>query len=841
MNIKFYYTLTAVGLAVGGITSAVVYHAVYAANLAMEPVQACVVARDVSITNPLRAKFAQCLGWQAAEMSSLCRGSYQELGLTPLADANEIQIAADEASFYAEGRSQLTGNVHVRETLRVVNANTAYIYRDTKTNKVTRIELLGDVRYLEPDRLMIARKATINPQDNSGTVEDALYRFNAQRAGAILPAWGRAAFIERFANKNYLLRKATYSTCAPEDKAWQIDASEITLNQAQEMGVARNAVLRLHDWPVLYSPYLSFPTTKARKSGFLLPAIGYSNVGGFDLGLPYYLNLAPNYDATLIPHLYSRRGLMMGGNFRFLTSSSAGFAGAHFLPHDRAFSTFLNTNREQYPVLQGASSDRWSVMLRESTEFSPNLHMGINYEQVSDDYYLQDFSTNLAILTQNQLLRQGDLTYTMDHWLFRGMMQSYQTLHPINQSAIADVYERFPQLLARGSYTELPMHSNLDMLGQFDYFHWPVNTLSQPEGPRYHFNPVLSLPQYKSWGFFTPQVQLVENYYDLHYGGALTPTTFNRAIPRYSVDSGLFFERESKWLSAAYTQTLEPRLYYLNVPFHDQTNIPVFDSAYMIFNNDQLFRNNRFSGFDRIGDANQLAYAVTTRWLSGETGQEKASFAVGQIRYFAERRVQLCQNRWGTCTDNNLLLGYLSPLSKSSPITSRATYQLSSAWSASGDYVWDAYTNATNNGHLNFHYQPVADRIINIGYTYLVNGDITQVANNGIENNALHQASFSYAWPFTEKWSSLGIYNYNVSKGYAMATMLGLQYDSCCWALRLLGGRTFQSVDQTTLRPQYNNSVFLQVLLKGLGSVANNDPASTIGAYLPGYRDIFHR
>ena len=289
----------------------------------------------------------------------------------------------------------------------------------------------------------------------------------------------------------------------------------------------------------------------------------------------------------------------------------------------------------------------------------------------------------------------------------------------------------------------------------------------------------------------------------------------------------------------AYTHTLEPRAFYLNVPYHNQTPVPVYDSAYMIFNNDQLFRTNRFSGFDRIGDANQLAYALTSRWLSEDSGQEKASFSVGQIRYFANRQVQLCYQQEGGCVDSPLMLGYESPVAKSSPIASRATYQLSSAWVMSGDYVWDVYTHATNNGNLNFHYQPATNHIVNFGYSYLVDGNLLQMANNGLQNNALHQATIGYAWPITERWSGLGVYSYNISKSYGMMTFVGLQYDNCCWAMRLIGGRTFKSLSPDSITPQYNNNVYLQILLKGLGSVASSDPGSTISNYLPGYKNMF--
>ena len=850
LNIRFYYTLAIRALLAVGLIAGVTYQsAACAANQALnttiEPVQACIMAPTRQLTGFDRLKIAQCLGWEANEATPICRGSYQPVSIMPLADVDETQIAADSVSFFPSGRSELKGHVNVRQTQRIVDAQTAYIYRDANTKQVTHIELLGDVRYLEPGRMMLARKATINPNDKSGRVDDVLYRFDLNRAAAKLPAWGRAHVIERFANQDSLLRQVTYSTCAPQDKAWQIEASEIKLDHATDTGVARNALLRVADWPLFYTPYLSFPTSNARKSGFLMPVYGYSNVGGFDLALPYYWNIAPNYDATIVPHEYTRRGTMMGGDVRFLTPSSAGIVGGNFLPNDRAFNQYLMSNREEYPELNGVSTNRWSFLLHESTQFNPQLRMNINYQQVSDNYYMQDFSSNLATLTENQLLRQGDLTYTTDHWLFSGMLQSYQTLHPVNQSFVADAYERLPQLLAEGSYHDLPLNANFSLLGEYDYFRWPDSNHPLPQGSRYHANPILSFPQQKPWGYVTPEIQLVENYYDLHSGNVYSSrdaaNAVNRTIPRFSVDSGLSFERSGSMMGDAYTQTLEPRFYYLNVPYQNQSIVPSFDSAFMIFNTDQLFRTNRFSGFDRIGDANQLAYAATSRWMSDTTGQEKASVTVGQLRYFADRHVQLCYSVDGHCVDSPLALGYLSPVAKTSPVASKATYQVSQAWGASGGYVWDTYTHATNNGDLNVHYRPAANRMINVGYSYLVNGNIIELPNDQIQNNPLHQATISYAWPLTEKWSTLGAYSHNISENYSMMTFAGLQYDTCCWAMRLLGGHTFQNLSPDRVTPQYNNNVYFQVLLKGLGDAALSDPASTIQTYLPGYSDIFHQ
>lgn len=801
-----------------------------------EPVHACVIARDLDLTDAVRAQSAQCLGWQAQRSTPLCQGTYQNITITPLDNDDEVRIMADEVSFYQNKPSTLKGHVEVQQSQRVVNAQTAYVYRDVKTNKVTKIEFLGDVRYLEPDRMMIARRAVINPQDNSGEVSDVLYRFNSARAGAGQPAWGRASSIQRFANKDYLLKRATYTTCSPQDKAWDVEAQSIAIDDANARGIAKNATVRIRRIPLLYTPYLSFPTNNERKSGFLIPLVGYSNVGGFEFGLPYYWNMAANYDMTITPRVYTERGLMLGDEFRFLTPRSFGLLRGTFLPNDKAYKHFLLNNEFDYPSLRGKSANRWSAAVSEQTQILSNLTFHVNAEQVSDDYYLQDFSSNLAQITQRQLIRQADLTYRIEHWTFRGMVQSYQTLHPVNEPPISSIYEQLPQLTARGFYTNLPFNTNLNILGQYDQFHWPAAT-ARAEGPRVHFNPILSLPFIKPWGFFTPAIELVENHYQVDNVGAVIPNVeYNRAIPRYSINTGLFFERNG----TQYTQTLEPHLFYLKVPYQNQNQIPIYDSANMIFNTGQLFRTNRFSGFDRIGDANQLSYALTSRWLHDESGVEKASVVVGQIKYFADRNVQLCQRLKGECIPNPLSMGYLSPTYDWSPVASHAVYNFNSRWNIVGDYIWNPDTKATNNADLNLHFSPVAKAVVSAGYSYMVNADVTRARNNAKNDNALHQALVASSWPVSEKWSAIGAYSQNISKNYSMMSLLGVQYDSCCWAMRVLGGRTFKSLN-AGFEPQYNNNLYVQLLLKGLGSVATSDPYNILNTYIPGYTDPFHR
>jgi LPS-assembly protein len=812
------------------------------AAYAHDVVRACVITSDAPLSLVERAQIGRCLGWQENRSNVLCQGSY---AMTPRfskpPEPHIMQLRADNVSFAQQGRSKLSGHVELLHEERAVSAETAVIYRDPKTQHVTDVELLGDVIYTEPGRLMRARRVKLNPDAKTAEVYDVLYRVDKVGAHASLPAWGRAHLIQRFKNRDLMLKKATYTTCSPKDKAWVIKADNIALYDAEGRGVARDAVLEVRDIPVAYIPYLTFPTSKERKSGFLLPTYGYSNIGGVDLSVPYYWNVAPNYDVTFLPHVYTRRGLMLGGDTRFMTEHSKGVVGGFFLPRDRAFREYLEAHQPSYPQLVGVSNNRWSMYVRDETKFNDRLKLNLNYQKISDDYYLQDFSNNMTVMTESQLLREGSLTYTDDHWFARGMVQSYQTVNPINQNPVSYIYERLPQLQARGEYTELPLDAKFLVRAQYDLFHWPVNDATQLEGPRYHVNPVVWFDFRKPWGYITPEVQLVENHYNLHTENSVYSPKFNHVIPRYSTDTGLTFERDIPWLGEHYVQTFEPRLYYLYVPYQNQSNIPAFDSAYMIFRYEQLFRNNRFSGFDRISDGNQLAYAFRTRLLSEHDGEEKMSFSIGQLAYFKDRSVQLCYQINGQCVDDSRMLGYTSPHAKSSPVSTVLSYTYNDALDFNANWSFDVYEGQTNNANFNLKYEPEKNHILRLRYSYLVSGNLIELPNGNETLSAEHQATLAYAWPLTDKWSSVGVYSYNISERYDMVSFLGLQYENCCWAIRAFAGRAFNSLNLDKNNSTYNNSAYVQVLLKGLGTVSSNDPATTIRTYLPGYEDLFHK
>ncbi len=826
------------------IFSIVIFFLLYAVSWASkyeaEPVAAC-------ISPALQAKFSQLnmssfeitqrLSWNVAA-GTCCNGFFSPEPLEETLPPDQIKLKADQVELTEGGCSRLQGNISVQQNQHLLQANTAYIHRNAKTGQIERIELLDHIQIREPGKKIVADYAIYDPIHEKGVAWNGAYKIDLNRAHSILPGWGQAKKIQRTSEGFIYLDDASFSTCSPLSTSWRIVAKKLELNPKTQKGIAKHTTFRVFDKPVMYLPYLSFPISGKRQSGFLTPTIGFTNIGGYNISMPYYWNIAPNYDATIVPQIYTLRGLMMGSEFRYLLPGTSGQMMGSFLPNDQMFAKFLTSNEALYPQLANLSKNRWSFIWRNQSELPLGVGMNVDYQKVSDDYYFQDFSNNLSVMTQNQILRQGELNYQTEHWYLRGMLQSYQTLQPINQSFVTQLYARQPQIMAQGQYDHV-LGGDFNMNLQYDQFQW-IGAQLAPQGPRFHLNPNYTYPIKTSWGYVKPGIEMLNNFYQLDNVLPYGSSHYSVAIPRYSMDSGLYFDKYASVFGNIWQQTVEPRLYYLYVPYQNQTQVPAFESAYMIFNTDQVFRSNRFSGFDRIGDTNQLSYSLTSRWINPNTGLEKVALTVGQIGYFQPRKLGLCYSADGqNCVDNPISLGYLSPNSSFSPVASRLVYTLTPNVSVIGNYSYDGYTNSTNNGDINVHFQPAPEKIIHLGYSFLVNGNVISGLNAPLDQQALNQVSAGYAWPLNEKWSTLAIYSYNISNSYEMLSFGGVQYDSCCWAFRFMGGRVFQSLEPQTLTPQYNNNIYFQVLLKGIGSAANNDPAATIQTYLPGLYNIF--
>lgn len=822
-------------------------------------------------------EISQLLGWHMSpSVNGLCSGFYQDT-ILPILSQNapdlkesNTYISADQSSLSQHGLSVLQGNVVINQVNRQLRADHATLIRNPKTGEITTVHLRGSVRIYEPGGVLTGDRATLQLQKHTGTIFNAWYRIamaTNQKSLIMqetatpglkhfrlpgLSAHGYASSITQIKPGVYRLRHATLSTCAPGAHQWQLRGSTVYLDKNTGLGSAYNARLDVHSIPILYTPYVQFPITHARKTGFLFPNIGNSSKSGFNFYWPFYWNIAPNYDATITPDYLSRRGLLMIGQFRYLTTKSSGKISGAIINHDNAFSSFKNQMAEKFlnnasgiSRLNGASNTRYELGWQNKTVFTPNWVGRINYNRVSDDYYLQDFSPNINTPSHNQLPEQASLSYDNTHWTVTGNVQSYQTLHPVNESPVGNPYQLMPQLTANAIYPNEWGDLTDTLLTQYTFFDQAKNpgvALKPPTGQRLYVEPAAELPLDFASGFIHPKIALSATQYQIYRQTPGDVSTPNRVLPIFDINSGLYFERNFSFSHHNYHQLLEPQLFYLYVPYESQDDIPVFDSGIQQYTFAQLFNWNRFSGYDRISNANQLTAALSTQINSLATGQKKIHAGIGEILFFANRRVTLC--RTPGCVDPNSTVGAISPKALISPLVGFLNYYLNTATSLRSSAAWDPDEHHLVNANFSFNYFPSLRKVFSVGYSYIQNGtNVLLDGRTGLPSpyqtiTDLNLFNSSIAWPIFHQWTGLASWNYNISEHHSQSYLYGLSYDRCCWAVRVVSGTIYNELNQNN-NPIYNHVFYLEFLLKGLGSLGNQDPSSLLLSTIPGYGNEF--
>lgn len=830
---------------------------------AAEPVVCPVGQQPVNcVTTPL-SHWAQVLGWMPlATQNNPCGGYYIEPAFIsstpnpPPFGETQMSVAASGPSTYSlNSASTLEGNVTLTQPGRQIQAEKAILTPNSQTGQIDQIDLQGNVRFQEAGKLMIGESSHIDLAQKTLTINQGAYHFARPATSGPIDAWGTVQQAKRESSGIIWLQRATYTTCTPTDPSWYIKAKDIKLNKETGRGVAKNAWFYAGDVPFFYVPMLNFPIDKRRYSGFLYPSIGFDSQSGAIISIPYYFNLAPNYDDTLTATPMTERGLLMNNLFRYLTKNSEGSLQFSFLPDDRQFANFKQTTPEQFPPspnntpflnqLANDSNNRGAVAFHDDTIFNPNWSGALDVNYVSDAYYFQDLGNDVSTINSDQLLNQAQVAYQGEHWKFSALAQAYQTLHLINQTYILDQYQRWPQLDFAASYPDQAYGLDYEMNMQGVYFDHAddfISGLPYPTGSRIHFNPQVNLPLVNNAAFVIPSLELDMTSYSVMNNGVLntnvTPQTimpdavseFNqvRTLPIFDIDSGLYLERGVRLGGKGYYQTLEPRIYYLFVPTVNQNNIPVFDTTLPAFDYDELFRPNRFIGYDRVGDANQLSLSLTSRLLDSYAGEEKLSANVGGIIYFHKHTVCLYPN----CSDDPTINDSFSP------VAARLVYHLSPKLGIIGNMAWDVSQSEINNDALHIVYTPGPRRVLSFGYDFISDGDVLNAANGDSSQNNLQRLDLAISWPIATHWNVVGDWNYNISHDHPQTYLYGLEYDTCCWSVRLVANRVLESEDQfgnTTFRSAY----YVQFLLKGLGVVGNTGGSTLLSRSIPGYYDPF--
>ena len=834
----------------------------------------------------------ELLGWvPLPACENICCGYYKDplapyasLALPPL-QTTKVEINANETQIQPTGPSKLSGNISITQPGRMITSSEGYVNRSPGTNEYDSVDLVNHVTLREPGKLIVADRAHVELHSKLWKLCHVIYHIvlggqNPFASCSVseqpaqppscpgtkpLDAWGVAESVERKESGVIELKHATYTTCAPISGTWSLSASTIDLDSEVGRGYAYNTLLDVKGIPIFYTPYLRFPIDHRRQTGFLFPSFGRSSESGYNFTLPFYWNIAPNYDALITPTYYTERGLQAAGLFRYLSPASSGHIDVAFLPHDSAFESFQQRAKTQYadnPSLSRllkSSDSRNFVSWQDVTTFNSHWMGMVDYNRVSDDYYLEDF-TPINLTVPNQLPQEAQLSYADEIWTFTGKLQSYQTLHPVDLAAVTNPYKRLPELDLDAFLPNQAWGLTYQLNNQLVYFERsrnPQEDITPMSASRLNIQPSISLPMVSMEGYFTPTLQLPFTAYAINNQAKGYKSDVQRFVPMFDIDSGLFFDRDITLFHNSYQQTLEPRIFYLYVPYTNQNDIPIFDTSLVPFSFDSLFLTNRFSGLDRIGDANQITLGLTTRLLDQNSGEEKFHASVGEIYYFRDRKVSICGGpgspaaiSTGTVCENSLFqLGATSPTERISPIAGQMTYHLNSLWSATSDVVWDPHTHRTITGDTFLQYKPDPNHIINLGYNFVRWGeplipfvdprDHIDDETHAKTPDSLSQVSMSFSWPIRERWKTIGGINYDITRRQPQSYLYGVQYDSCCWAARFVTGRTLIGLNQNN-SPIFNKAIYLQFQFKGLGNVGTGDPANLLVNNIPGYQDTFN-
>ena len=794
---------------------------------------------------------ADALGWVLSNNpNNICGGYYYQppVEKTP---SDEAKVNAQQYQYAQSGTITAEGAVEVKKGNQYLSADKA-ILTQNKDKKIDQIDLMGNVNLSQPGQLAIGSQGQANISSDTATLDDTYYLIRVrQKPGGSMAnlttgevysqennftgfAHGHADKIIQNSKTSYSLKHATYATDSPYGNDWMLSATTIDLDRESGIGTAYNALFYVKDVPILYWPYMTFPIDNRRRTGFLYPTAGYNSNSGYFLSTPFYWNMAPNYDLLLTPTIYNHRGVLLDGNFRYLTTTHSGELDLEYMPHDRR-----------------AGIDRKALSFTDNGQYDQNWSSYLNYQYIGDKDFYTDFdSDDMGLSTQTLLNRQASLRYSDPHWNMNTTIQSYDVID--NTMYLANrPYSMLPQINANATYPGLLPHLDFNWDNQFTYFYKrSLNSISQVQGQRYYSAPKLNFPLQKTWGFFTPSVTLSETAYTLQNRSAVAFTgatnfgqnqypqqNITRSLPIINLDTGLYFDRKFDFNNHEYTQILSPRLFYTYIPYQNQSNIPLFDTSLSNFSYASLFQTNTFTGIDRINNANQLSYALETSVNDQATGVSVLSTGIGQIAYFTDRKVSLCSGTDADCA-NSYVPFYNSNFSD---VAAFFNYRFLPNWQLMTSGTYNPQNNNVDSQTYQIQYMPDTDHIFNIGYQNIKNNYAAltpaQIQANTLPDS-LSQISFSSIWKLSPHWSVTGLWSYAFNSRHTTNMFAGIQYDACSWAVRFLAQRYVNSSsnpnDPNNITGPLTNAFIVQFELKGLGGSSQSSLDERL-SMIPGY------
>ncbi|MEC8632994.1 MAG: LPS-assembly protein LptD [Pseudomonadota bacterium] len=710
-----------------------------------------------------------------------CRGQYQD----PLANADrstppnqlDLEVSAGDSDL-TDDTLYFSDDVTVSQGYRTLKAQEVIIDRVEQT-----VSAQGPIEVREPGIVMYGDQITYNSVSERATLIDAEFVLYEQQL------YGIAESVIRDANGSLEIEDGQLTFCAPTDPSWLVSAETLNIDPNTNTGEAWGARIDIKGVPVAYLPWVQFPLNDRRKTGLLFPDISSDTRGGLDVTVPIYMHLAPNYDATYSPRLIQDRGFVHQLNTRFL-GRRTGFWDIS--------GTYLRDNELNVP---GDGNNRWLVNVRQSSDPSARLRTSIDFSKVSDNEYLRDLENNtLSAQRQTALLQRARVDWLADNWLFGLEAQQFQSI----ADDLIDNYKRLPQVsvIWRGDAKLGPLEPLIKLkAANFD------TDLDEVKGQRIYQEFGINLPITRNYGFLNTSLMHRRIQYRLKTPDSKQTRSESVSSWLGRVEGRLEFERDVEFFGLSVTQTLEPRVQYLFAGYDDHAGIPDFDSAELTFSYRQLFRNTRFSGYDRLADANQLSLGVTSRLIDARTGKERVSISLGQVINFSDQLVRLKESD-AALTDEGSALAFALSMTASE------------RWRIDSNLLFDSAKAEADAANIRVSYRPNKDAVVNLGYT------LRDPPASFAARPITEQINTSAYIPINDNWAAFGALRYSLEIGSSVEDMIGVEYDGCCWRVRLIYMSyldALRDVDVFIAEPELtrDRAFQFQFILKGLGGFGN--------------------
>lgn len=695
----------------------------------------------------------------------------------PVTD-DSIRITSKYSSIEKDQVANFTGDVTLIDKSQAITADQL-----TFDRLLMQFNAQGNIHYQNQSIDIFADELSANKTDKSSIMLNTSYQLHDT------PGHGSATELQINPKDGLSLLSSTYTTCIGDKPDWQIKASEIEISADGSTGQAYHAKFRLFDVPVLYLPYFTFPVSKQRKSGFLYPKIGSSSNSGLEIETPYYWNIAPFMDATITPHYMSKRGTQFKTEFRYLTDLQSGNINVEYLNKDNA----ITSNDDP----------RYLARLQHIGTFSDNFRAYIDYTTISDDNYLVDIGSKEYNSNDAYLYQVGELSYFGDNWQGTMKIQDFEVLGNHQPS-----YKTLPhiEISAQQPFT---LFAEQALQGQFELYSeltsFKAETKQQVSANRYHVEAGLSFPISTPAWFLNSEFKMMHTYYqqnDIQPGSELTKNV-NRTLPKIRFHSGINFDRTLSLFGNNFTQTIEPQIQYLYIPEKDQSDIGLYDTTNLQDDYNGLFRDRSYSGLDRVAGANQYTWGITSRLLD-QSNLEIFRISVGRIQYLSEN------NTFDELINN--IDGNVSPLtSQQSSVAANLFYRLNHQWQFSSDIQYNTAEAFTNKSQVLLNYQIDKYNSVQLNHRYTRN----------VSGSSLEQASLLASFAINEDWAFVGRLTEDLKQNRSLESYAGLQYESCCWAIRIAYHRHINSnlSDDGFFnenRDEFNSGFMLQFIIKGL-------------------------